>query len=66
MSKCNNYIRDSDYHLTVHCLKRGLVGSRVCMGCKNRQQSNTRNCIENNNVFNALKDIQKARISNGQ
>ena len=46
MSICNNYIMDSDYHLTIHCLKRGLVSARVCMGCKNRQQSNTRNCID--------------------
>lgn len=44
MSKlyCDNYMGDSEYHLYVHCMRKGIVTALQCTECESRRISDAR------------------------
>ncbi len=39
---CDNYIGDSNNHLYISCIKKGIVTALMCMICESRHNSNVR------------------------
>lgn len=48
---CDNYMGDSEYHLYVHCMRKGIVTALQCTQCEYRKMSDARMNVKKNIII---------------